>query len=61
VKPSPPTATIIADYVIFDWSPPEENGSQITSYVLQIRSVDLIYVEEVAVCDGSNIAVIQNT
>jgi hypothetical protein len=60
-KPLPPTATIIDDYVIFDWTAPEDNGTPITSYEFYIRSVDLVYIEDKLVCDGTNLAVIENT
>ena len=37
------------------WTPPEENGSAITAYKIEIQTQDpLVYEESLAYCDGTS-------
>ena len=58
-KPSTPSTTVVADYVVFNWDAPVANGSPITGYKVFIRKGDLSYAEDASVCDGINFDVIQ--
>ncbi len=53
-KPTTPSTTVVADYVILNWNAPVENGSPIIGYKVFIRKADLTYIEDSTVCDGSN-------
>ena len=53
-QPAAPTTQVSGLNVIIDWTPaPDDNGSPITSYKVFIRQSNLIYMEELANCNGS--------
>ena len=49
------TVTLIGTDVKIAWTPPEENGSPITAYKIEIQTQDpLAYEEELTYCDGTS-------
>ena len=52
-KVTTPTTSVINNQVLLDWVAPSSNGLPITSYTVLIRKSDLVYTEDLSVCDGS--------
>jgi hypothetical protein len=59
--PDTPTTSVVADNVVFDWTPPVDNGTPITGYDVYIRKSDLSYIIDASVCNGQNTIVTQFT
>lgn len=59
--PDAPSTTVVGDSVVFEWAAPADNGTPITAYSVYIRQSDLTYIEDLTICDGSDLTVITNT
>jgi hypothetical protein len=57
-KPTAPVTSIVADNAVVTWSAPLDNGSEITSYTVTIRSSVDTYLEETVNCDGQTSSIV---
>ncbi len=61
-RPTAPTTTISGSNVVIDWQAPDENGSPIYSYIIQIRRADgTSFATDSTDCDGNKAAIVSQT
>lgn len=60
-KPEAPSTSVVGDNVMVQWTAPDDNGSPILSYVIELRQNDLVtFSTELNYCDGSVSAIISS-
>ena len=60
-KPNTPTTSRLLDNVVIDWEAPNDNGSPIEKYTIQILTSDKLSFATDSNCNGSSPVVINAT
>lgn len=61
-QPEAPTTSNVADQVLVQWTAPNENGSPITGYRIELRQNDMTtFSQDMTNCDGSGALITAST
>ena len=61
-QPGAPTTTVDGNYVVIDWTAPNDQGSAIYSYIILIGKSDgVTFATESSDCDGNDATIVATT